>query len=95
MLSAGEVHQSLSLTAITLAGVKGSPAVVAPNRLGSFGSSFTTFGDAIELRPQQQAIATFSLTVPDCAPQPWLIIHVAQVSRGSIVGGYTIAAGTG
>jgi hypothetical protein len=94
-LPADQVQHAVKLTAITPGEVKRSVAVVAPaNRFGAVGSSFTTVGDAIELKAQQQATATFSISVPDRRPQPWLIVHLAQVSRGSIVGGYTIAIGT-
>lgn len=91
-LPTDEVRQALRLTAVTPGDVKRSAAIVAPaNRFGMVGSSFTTLGDAIELKAQQQATATFSITVPQQAPQPWFIVHLAQVGGGAVVGGYTIA----
>jgi len=94
-LPADQVHQALGLAAITPGEVRRSAAVVAPpNRFGAVGSSFTSLGDAIELKPQQQATAKFSITVPDRGRQPWFIVHLAQVSGGSVTGGYTVAIRT-
>jgi len=92
--SADQVHQALRLTALAHGEVKRSAAIVAPeNRFGAVGSLFTAVGDAIELKAQQQATATFSITVPQQMPHPWFAIRLAQVSRGSIVGGYTVTIG--
>jgi hypothetical protein len=92
LLSADEVRQALSLSAVTPGEINRSAAVVAPaHRFGAVGSWFTALGDAIELHPQQQATATFSVTVPNRGPHPWFIVHLAQASGSALVGGYTVA----
>jgi hypothetical protein len=90
-----EVHGALKLGAITPGEVKRSAAIVAPpDRFGSVASSFTSIGDPVELKPQQQAKATFSITAPRRPPHPWLVVHLVQVAGGAIAGGYTLAIGS-
>ena len=94
-LPADGVRQALKLTGISPGGIEQSTAVVAPpNRFGAADSSFTALGDTIELKAQQEATASFSITVPQQAPQPWFIVHLAQAANGAVIGGYTVAIGT-
>jgi len=90
-LPADEVLQALKVTGTRLGDIRKSPAVVAPaNRFGSAGSSFTALGHAIELKAQQEAKASFSITPPRNAPHPWFVVHLAQAVNGLVVGGYTV-----
>jgi hypothetical protein len=93
-LPGDEVRRAVRIGEIRLGEVRRSPAVVAPpNRFGTVGTSLAAVGDGVELKPQQQATATFSITVPPKGPHSWFIVHLAQVSNGSITGGYTVAIG--
>ncbi|MHB8268779.1 hypothetical protein [Bradyrhizobium sp.] len=90
-----EVRQVVTLTAAKLGHIARSSAIVGPpSRFDTVGPSFTPLADAIELKALQQASATFSISVPESAPHPWLVVNLAQVSRGAIVGGYTVAVRT-
>jgi hypothetical protein len=91
-LPADEVQKALRVTGIRRGEVRRSPAIVPPlNRFGTVSAAFAPVGDVIELRPQQQANAAFSITTPRRGPHPWFVAQLAQVTHGSIVGGYTVA----
>jgi hypothetical protein len=91
-IPAGEVGGVLQLTHVRHGEIRRSSALAAPvKRFGTMSANFATLGDAIELRPQQQATATFSIARPAGEREKWFVVQLAQVSNGAIVGGYTVA----